>query len=58
MCYLSYDGAKLQKKYESTKFFQEKLTTLYNFLTVVHNSGLNSTLAICVPQSCLLQIML
>lgn len=25
MCYLSYDGAKLQKKYESTKFFQENL---------------------------------
>ena len=25
MCYLSYDGAKLQKKYESTKFFRENL---------------------------------
>ena len=25
MCYLSYDGAKLQKKIESTKIFQENL---------------------------------
>ena len=25
MCYLSYDAAKLQKKIESTKFFQENL---------------------------------
>ena len=58
LLFVTIDGAKLSKIYESTKLFQEKLIVLYKTLTLVHNSGTNSTFAICVPQSCLSQIIL
>jgi hypothetical protein len=46
-----FDGAKLDKKIETTKIFHEKLITLYKLFVFLYKSaGVNTTCAICVPQ--------